>query len=279
MTRRTFLLILGAIAAAAVGFAAWTRRSFQHQIDREIAELLAADTEPAGIVQESDLQQLPEPVQAWLRASGVVGTAIPSVVRIRQAGEFRLGADEDWMPYHATQYYTTNPPGFLWNATMRMAPLIDIDGRDRYTGGVGDIEMRIGSVVPVATASGGDLNSGALLRYLNEMMWFPAALVGSNVRWEPVDDTHARATLTDAGQSVSAVFAFDAQHRLIDMTAARWNDTEELVLPWSTPIDQWGVFNGIEIATGGAGVWKTGPDAYTYIRLHLTEVEYDPSIG
>ncbi len=188
--------------------------------------------------------------------------------------------EKSWLPLKATEYYTTNPPGFLWNASMRMFPLIDVNGRDRYTNGTGDIEMRLASLIPVASKSGGNLNSGALLRYLNETMWFPAALLLPNITWEPIDDTHARATLTDAGQSVSAIFVFDDQHRLIDMTADRWNDAEQALLPWSTPITAWGTFAGLQLATAGTGVWHTGPDAYEYIRVHLTSVEYDPaSIG
>ena len=282
MNRRRFVvlsLLAGLLGAGLV--AGVRRRAFRQQIDREVADLLdARSVEASRIVRDADLAGLPSPVQTWLRASGVVGTAIPSVVRITQQGEFRLGAGKSWLPLKATEYYTTNPPGFLWNASMRMFPLIDVNGRDRYTNGTGDIEMRLASLIPVASKSGGNLNSGALLRYLNETMWFPAALLLPNITWEPIDDTHARATLTDAGQSVSAIFVFDDQHRLIDMTADRWNDAEQALLPWSTPITAWGTFAGLHLATAGTGVWHTGPDAYEYIRVHLTRVEYDPaSIG
>jgi hypothetical protein len=159
---------------------------------------------------------------------------------------------------------------------MEMFPMVHVAGRDRYVEGAGDIEMRIASLIPVAKKSGGNLNGGALLRYLNETMWFPAALLLPNVTWEPIDETSACATLTDAGQSVSAVFIFDDQDRLVNMTADRWNDSESATLPWSTPITDWGTFENIGIATAGTGVWKTGPDAYEYIRLRLTNVEYDP---
>jgi hypothetical protein len=206
----------------------------------------------------------------------VVGTAIPAVVRLQQEGEFRLGANKPWMPFHATEYFTTNPSGLLWNASMEMAPLVEVTGRDRYVEGTGDIEMRIASLYPVARKSGGHLNSGALLRYLNETMWFPAALVLPTVTWEPIDDFRARATLTDARQSVSAVFHFDDQDRLVNMTADRWNDSEQAVLPWSTPLTSWGAFDGITIPAAGSGIWKTGADAYAYIRLRVTSLAYDP---
>ncbi len=279
MNRRRFLTISGGVLfLGSAGVVAGVRRAFRNRIDGEIDDLFAAARPVSGgVIEDVDLANLPVPVQDWLRASGVVGTAIPSIVRITQEGEFRLGADKSWMRLRATEYYTTDPPGFLWDASLRMFPLIDVTGRDRYTQGTGDIEMRIASLIPVASKSGGNLNSGALLRYLNETMWFPAALLLPNITWEAIDDTHARATLTDAGQSVSATFAFDDQDRLVTMTAERWNDAEQAMLPWSTPLSEWGTFAGLQIATAGTGVWDIGPDAYEYIRLRLTSVEYDPA--
>jgi hypothetical protein len=278
ISRRRFLVVaLAAVLTTAGLVAAFRRRAFHDRLDREVAALLAArGADTAGTISESDLAGLPDPVQRWLRASGVVGTEIPSIVRITQVGEFRMGAGERWMPMTATQHYTTNPPGFLWRASMEMAPLVHVTGRDRYAQGTGDIEMRLASVIPVASTSGGNLNGGALLRYLNETMWFPAALLLPNVTWDAIDDASARATLTDAGQSVSAVFVFDDQGRLVNMTAERWNDSEHAVLPWETPISDWGDFEGLHIASSGTGVWKTGPDAYDYVRLRVTSVEYDP---
>ena len=263
---------------AGAAFAFGRRRSFQARIERETAALLAARQErPGHVVSEADLERLPLPIQRWLRAAGVLGKPIPAVVRIAQEGEFRLGPDKSWMPFTATEYFTITFPGFLWKASMEMKPLVSIEGRDCYVQGIADIEMRLAGLVPVAKSSGGNLTGGALLRYLNEMMWFPAALLLPNIAWEPIDDASARATVTDRGLSVSAVFHIDPEGRLVNMTADRWNDTEHAFLPWSTPLTGYGTFAGLELPNAGSGVWKTGPDAYAYIRLRVTNVEYDPA--
>jgi hypothetical protein len=47
------------------------------------------------------------------------------------------------MPFEAEQYFTVNPPVFLWRATFRMAPLVSVTGRDQYRAGTGSIEMRL----------------------------------------------------------------------------------------------------------------------------------------
>lgn len=276
ISRRWIVLFVLFLALSVTGIAVAIRqRTFGNRIDREIETLLAtARTPSTRIVRESDLHVLPAPVQRWLRTSGVVGTAIPTTVRLSQEGEFRLGANKPWMPFHATQHYTTNPPGYLWQVSMRMFPLIDVAGRDRYFEGTGEIEMRLASIIPVARASGGNLDRASLLRYLNEMMWFPAAAILPNISWEAIDDTHARATLTDADRSVSAIFVFDDQDRLIDMTAERWNDSEQTERPWSTPLSAWGEFEDIVVPIAGIGRWGAGEDIYDYIRLRITDLTY-----
>lgn len=275
-SRRYLLLLILLVALAIAGaIGAIMRRAFGNQIARETAELLTTAHPPAvRIVREADLDGLPAPVQRWLRASGVVGTAVPTVVRLSQEGEFRLGADKNWMPFQAIQHYTIDPAGYLWQVSMRMFPLIDVVGRDRYFEGTGEIEMRLASIVPVANESGGNLDSASLLRYLNETMWFPAALVLPNISWDAIDETHARATLTDVGQSVSAVFVFDDQNRLVDMTAERWNDSEQAIRPWSTPLSDWGTFEGITMPIAGTGRWGVDADHYDYIHLRITDVNY-----
>ena len=56
-------------------------------------------------------------------------------------GQFRLGEDKGWMPFQAEEYYTTDPPGFIWTVSMEMAPLVSIIGRDRYVDGKGGVSL------------------------------------------------------------------------------------------------------------------------------------------
>jgi hypothetical protein len=64
--------------------------------------------------------------------------------------------------------------------------------------------IKAASLVTVANASGEALGQASMLRYLNEMMWFPTAFLGDNVSFEAVDDHAARVTLTDHGRTATA---------------------------------------------------------------------------
>jgi hypothetical protein len=224
---------------------------------------------------EADLVGLPEPVQRWLRWSNVVGTAYPATVRLRQAGEFRMGQDRGWMPFTAEEYYTTDPPGYVWTVTFRMAPLMTVSGRDRYADGQASILMRLLSLIPVANDHSPGLDQGAMLRFLNETMWFPAGVLSPYIAWEPSDATSAVATMRHGGVSASATFVFDDQGRLTNMTAERFDNARKAILPWSTPISDYGQFASIRVPVQGAGVWQYEQGEFPYIRLRVTDLEYN----
>lgn len=254
---------------------ALSRLAFDRRVSQEVRHLFAASNGRSRLVTEADLVGLPESVQRWLRWSNVVGTAYPVTVRLRQEGEFRMGQDRGWMPFTAEEYYTTDPPGYVWNVTFRMAPLVTVSGRDRYADGQASILMRLLSLIPVANDHSPGLNQGAMLRFLNETMWFPAGVLSPYITWEPRDEVSAVATMRYGGVSASATFWFDDQGRLTNMTAERFDNAKKAMLAWSTPISNYGQFAGIRVPVQGAGVWHYEQGEFPYIRLRVTDIEYN----
>ena len=272
------MLAVRVIAALVVAIAlALTvgRIAFARRIAREVDQLFAAAKGRPRIVVEQDILDLPAPVQRWLRASNVLGTPYPVIVRLRQEGEFRMGEEKEWMPFSAEEYYTTDPPGYLWSARFTMAPLLAVSGRDRYAEGRASIQMRILSLITVANDSSPDLNQGAMLRFLNETMWFPAGILSPYITWQPKDDRSAIATMSYGGVTASATFMFDDRGRLTDMTAERFDTAKKAILPWSTPITDYAEFGGIKVPVEGAGVWYYDTGQFPYIRLRVTDLEYN----
>lgn len=259
-----------AAATIVFGRVAFTRR-ISREIDRLLAGVVATKTNP---VSDADLTELPEPVQRWLRYAGVVGTPRPVVVRLKQEGELRLG-DKGWIPFTAEQYYRLDPPGFIWEANATMSPLLTIVGRDSFVDGRGSIDMRLLGVVPVAKQSGPDLDRGALMRYLNEIMFFPAGAISPYITWERIDTSSARATLNDRGLSATATFVFDDQGRLTTMVAERYDGEVGAVRPWSTPISAYGELGGMRVPIAGEAVYARETGDYPYIRIRITALEYN----
>src|SRR5207249_11032068 len=84
---------------------------------------------------------------------------------------------------------STDPPGFVWDAAIRVAPFLSVRVRDAYIRGAGSMQGRLAAVVTVVDQRDRpELNAGALQRYLAEAVWFPTALLpGQGVAWQAVD--------------------------------------------------------------------------------------------
>jgi len=179
---RKVMRVVGRILVGLVGLAGAAAVVSRIVLERRIAgeiDALLADARPAAsdTVREAELDRLPGPVRRWLRYSQALGKARPTTVRLRQAGDFQLEG-RGWLPYRAEQYFTTDPPGFLWKASFRMGPMVSVVGRDQYRDGQASIQMRVLSLVPVANKTGGGLNQGDLLRYLGELQLVPGRGAG-----------------------------------------------------------------------------------------------------
>jgi hypothetical protein len=272
-TRIVPLLIGGALLAGT----AVARARFTKQITSEVSHLLARHIpHTASAVTEADLEPLPVPVRRWLRWAGVVGTRCPDTVHLVQHGLFRLGSDNPWMSFTAEEHYTIGPPGFIWPVTFRIAPLLTIEGRDAYLDGRGSIDMRLLGVIPVARQHGPELDQGALLRFLNEIVWFPAAALAPYIQWDAIDATSASATISHRGVTAAAEFMFDEQGRPVDMRAARYRTVGGgyALSTWSTPFSTYGEFAGIRVPIAGEGVWKLESGDFCYVELHVDDVSW-----
>jgi len=266
-----FLLILVVL----VGSAYW---SFNSQMGREISSLFSEGKSGAGIVvTKGILERLPEPVQRYLAYSGVVGKQIPHSIRLKQVGRIRQDAKSAWMKLEAVEYYSTTPPGFIWKVytPSRRFPLTL--GRDAYVDGRGSMLIKMLSLFSLVNAAGSEVDQGAMMRYLNEMAWFPAAFLGENISCKAIDDGSAEVTLTDRGKSVSAVMSFDPEGKPLNFVAKRYRMVGKRydLETWSTPFTGYGEFEGLRLPIRGQGVWNLKEGDLVYVELEITEMKYD----
>jgi len=249
---------------------------FQRRIDDESRALLSrAHSWSARVVEPRDLDGLPAPVRRWLEVSGAVGRARAATVRLQQRGEMRTGPDKPWMPAVAEQYFSVDPPGFVWRVNVRMMHVLPIAGRDRYADGHGSMLIKLGSLITVADGRGPEIDQGAMLRWLGEIVWFPSAALSDAISWEPIDARNARATMRHRGVTASAVFTFDDRGRFASLTADRYMSGEggPTLEKWVIPATGWRTVRGIEMPVRGNAVWKLAGGDFDYYRWEIVDVE------
>jgi len=145
-----------------------------------------------------------------------------------------------------------------------------------YAEGTGRMLVKVASLWPVADASGEQMDQAAMMRYLSEMIWFPAAFLAGNISFEPVDDSPARVTLTDHGRTATGTLVLDKDGRLTGFVAQRYR-TASASSPetWSTPITGYGEFEGLRLPARGKAAYKLPDGDLEYIDVTVTDLHYD----
>jgi hypothetical protein len=224
--------------------------------------------------------ELPAPIARYFTFALTPGQPLIRTARAQWAGEFRMSGSGGWKTFTATQTFTADPPGFVWNASIRVLPLISVRVRDEYVDGVGAMLAKLGGIVPVVHQRGSpEIAAGALSRYLGESVWFPTALLpGNRVSWTAVDDTTARATLTDRGVSVSADFHVSDTGRIVSISMTRYRDVNGhgVLTPFDVRIaSDYRCVAGMMVPSSAEVAWVLPEGRFDYWRGRLLEMAYD----
>ncbi|GGL16594.1 DUF6544 family protein [Streptomyces flaveus] len=253
-------------------------RAFNRLVRSDVLALLArTGAREETLITETMLQALPEPVQRYLRHTGIVGKPIVRTVHLRQKGRMRTGPGRPWIPLDAEEHYSVQPPGFVWDGTMHLGLLPVGRARDMYLDGRGHMLVKAASLLSVVDARGEEMDQGSMMRYLSEMIFFPSAFLAANVSFEAIDDSSARVTLTDHGRSATGTMYVDEAGRLTDFVAQRYRMVDGRCDPetWSTPVTEYGEFEGLKLPIRGKAVWKLADGDLEYIDVTITELQYD----
>ena len=228
------------------------------------------------IVRDEMIEHLPAPVRRSLQRSGVVGTEVPSSVVVRQKGRIRTDENARWLRFAAVQEYQVDPPGFVWNASLKIGGITVGKAIDTLVDGHGHMNVKLLGAFTVVDVDGPELDQGTVLRWLNETMWFPAVWATDAIAWQPIDDMSARASVTAAGQTVDAVFVFDDEGRLVDCRADRYfvDSERTFMASWSTPLSDHASFGDVYLPSGGSAVWSLDEGDLEYIQIEVTDVRY-----
>jgi uncharacterized protein DUF6920 len=197
--------------------------------------------------------------------------------RIRHRGDFLLRPGA-WRAFTSVQEYSTRPPGFIWDASIRVAPLLHVRVRDSYIDGVGAMRARLGGLIPLVDRRGTpELASGALMRFLAEAVWLPTALLPrANLAWTAVDDRSARVALTDRGTSVSIDVSFRPNGEIARVAALRYRDVNgrAVLTPWVGRFWEYEEIHGFVVPREAEVEWIVPDRPMPYWRGTVVDVEY-----
>ena len=266
------------LAGVAYGYFTQGPASFRAQFERDVKAGLTRPVDAPGL-NEADLAPLPEPVQRYLRATGMVGQPRIRNYRIRFRGRLRSGPDARWMPFEADQRsFADRPTRLFWIRASMMG--VPIDGLHRFADGRATMRIKPFGAFAIVDAAGPEMDQAETVTLFNDMcLLAPGTLVDPAIEWEAVDARTAKARFIHAGHAIAATLHFDEQGLLKDFVSddrlasqdgqafKRWR--------WSTPVMEYRAFGPYRLAGRGEARWHPPEGEYVYGEFEILDVEYN----
>jgi hypothetical protein len=266
-------VVAGIAAAVTAGAVRWNRETA-----RGVARLRTGHDAEAPPFSRDDLAGLPDPVVRYFEFALTPGQPMVRNARFGQVGEFAMPPGR-WSPFTAVEYFATDPPGFLWDARIKIASAISVYVRDAYCAGEGAMYGAAAALVPVVNKRGTPaMASGELLRYLSEAVFFPTALLPRDgISWKPLGERSARVTLTDANTTVSCEFDFNERNEIVRMSAMREFPTGGtfVLTPWVGRYSNYRRVEGMMVPMSAEIEWILPDGLFPYWRGRNVDAHYD----
>lgn len=276
--------ILALLLLAFVAMFALAGYRFEHETRERVAALGTGAPPPPATLAAAELEGLPLPVQQYLRTvlADYIDTnrPLPQRARIAHAGSFLMQPPDGWSDFASVEHFAATPPGFVWDARIMMSAAMPVRVRDAFVGGKGYMSAAVWGVIPVMDVRGTpDIAQGALTRYLAEAPWFPVALLPSRgVRWSPLGERSARATLTAGGTTATVDFFFGEDGMPVRMfCAARMRDVDGRgePTPWEGRLRDYALHGGLRVPTAGEVAWLLPEGRQVYWKGSVTDARYE----
>lgn len=276
-------LIAVALALVALLAGAWLYGAYRWNAETQtLRSRLDAARKPVRpqTVDFRELEGLPAPVGRYFRTALEEGQPMVDGVRVRHTGTFNMGETTDrWKPFVSDQQVVARRPGFDWNGRVAMMPGLPVRVHDAYVAGEGILHASLLGLFTVVEMRGtGDVAEGELMRFFAEAAWYPTALLPSQgVRWEPVDDRSAYATLEEGDITITMLVTFD-EEGLIETVRAeargRAVGGEVVPTPWQGRFWNYEERGGMRVPLDGEVSWLLPEGEKPYWRGHITGVSY-----
>ncbi len=266
------------LAGVAYGYFTQGPTSFRAQFERDVKAGLSRPID-APVLTEADVAPLPDPVQRYLRATGMVGQPLIRNYRVRMRGRIRSGPTARWMPFEADQQsFADRPTRLFWiRATMMGVP---VDGLHRLADGHAIMRIKPLGAFAIVNAAGPEMDQAESVTLFNDMcILAPGTLVDPAIAWEPVDARTAKARFMHAGQTISATLYFDDEGLLRDFVS-----DDRLASPdgkafkrwrFSTPVWDYRPFGPYRLAARGEARWHPPEGEYVYGKFEMLDVSYN----
>lgn len=276
------VLVLAFVAVLIAGTVIWFTVPYS-PVKAEFARLiglqLTKTTNPDGFFTPEDVAELPRPVQRYFQYCGYMGIPKMSNMGVYfNDVDFVLSPARPKLKIKYTQYNFVNEPARIAYIDTNLYG-IPFEGIDAYQNGAGSMKGVIAKVYTLFNQKGEAMDRSSLVTCLAECLLYPNFALQDYIKWEDIDETHARAVITCYGTSASGVFTFNEDGALTGFTTQdrEYTDTNgnSQKLEWSAVYEDYRPVDGIKFPSILKAVWHFETGDLVYFAGRDLVVEYD----
>lgn len=259
-----------------VAIASWTSLNFEAQFRNDVkANLALTKNMPPELLKETDIQQLPEPVQKYLRYSGAIHEPKIKNIRIAFEGEMREKGKE-WFSFQSVQYNFFAEPARLFFMKAQMFG-VTVPGYHNYQHAIAKMDVKIFGLFPVVKLKGTEMNKAETVTVFNDMcLLAPASLIDKRIEWMPVDKLSTAAIFTIGTNSIKATLLFNEEGQLINFISDdRYAIGDMKKYRFSTPVSEYGSLNGRNVLQSASTIWQYPEGEFVYGKFRLKNIAFN----
>ncbi len=249
----------------------------RHTIRELWKQIVDQNKSLTGSFDLSMIEGLPEPARRYFSYTIEPGTLLSQTIELEMKGELCLGRRDKHSCRQFTAGQLLSSHGLIWNVRAGV-----MSGSDGFTADRSWTRFWLLGAIPLVRAgNNSDHYRSALGRVIAERaFWLPSSLLpGSNVRWEAIDESSARAIVTLNGlvQAVDITVADNGEPTMVIID--RWSnenlEREFRLQPFGGELSEFKTFDGYRLPTRVVGGNHFGtPDYFPFYRVNVTGVTF-----
>lgn len=192
--------------------------TLKSSFNEDVNQLISPPSTETQLFTKGDIAALPAPVQKYFSYCGYIGTQKMSYMKLEfKNAAFSTGINKPTLKIDYTQYNYVNKPDRLAFIDSSMFG-IPFQGYDSYKHGSGSMKGVIAKTFTMFDQRGDEMDQASLVTFLSECLFVPNAALQDYIKWEAIDETHAKATINYLGKSGSGIFTFSESGEMLEFT-------------------------------------------------------------
>ena len=252
--------------------------AFKNIYRMEVENSLQSSDED-DLLEESDLQHLPDPVKKYLRYVGAVGQPKVNNFKLVFDGQMKMKEGSDWVNVRSEQYNFFDSPARFFYVQSELYG-VPFDGLHIFKNNIATMQIRLAHLINVVDAKGEEMNQSETVTFFNDLCLFaPAALIDKNIKWMPIDSSKVEAVFTDEKYAIKAQLYFNEKGALVNFISDdrfMSNDGNDYrKVRWSTPVESYKSIEGRRIPKKASAIWHLPGAEFEYAKFNVEKVAYN----